>query len=163
MQNELCQNIFDDIQKIDFFKQCSTQNECLYHNIRYVNYDVMEQSISSVAWENYSLEQANQMSEYLFKKANKDFQYWNDYAQAFKSKWASIEPAVYQAMKEKQLPTDIMATVQWDLIHYYILKSFYRHKLPKFFEHLFLIYQSGFLPCGVDDDKNFDDPIILIY
>ncbi|STZ63030.1 Uncharacterised protein [Moraxella lacunata] len=164
MQNtKLCQNIFDDIQKIAFFKQCSTQKECLYKNIRYVDYDIMEKSINSLAWENYTLEQANQMSEYLFKKANQDFQCWNDYAETFRSQWATFEPIVYQAIKDKQLPIDIMVSVQWDLGHYYIMKSFYRHKLPKFFEYLFLIYQSGFLPCGIDDYENFDDPIILIY
>lgn len=160
---DVSQKIIDDIKSIDFFKHCGTQQECLYPNITYVSDDVMEKSISSLAWENYRLEQANQMSVYLFKNANQDFQYWNDYAKAFKAKWADIEPSIYQAMTKQQLNTDVMASIQWDFIHYYIMKSFYRHKLPKFFEQLFLIYQSGFLPCGADDYHNIKYPNILIY
>lgn len=160
---QFSQESFDLVKEISFFEKCGTQAHCLYENVIFVSRETMEKSINSTKWEDYTLEQSNILTEYLDSKAQNDYQNWNKFVAEFKTQWTEIKPSICQKIADFHLPSQIITDIEWNLLHFVVLKSFVPHRLSPFFEHLFLIYQSGFLPCGADDYKNLKNAPILIF
>ena len=156
----------EKIKDIDFFKNCGSQGTLNNVHIEFVDKITASKTGGSIEWENYTLEQANEITSFLDNKAQLDYNlYWNEYVDEFKKYWDS---EIYKGMLEVTKKIDInnellITSAQWDLLHYVMEESYKKYNIPTFFYKLFSIYEAGHYPCGVKDYSELKNPIILVY
>lgn len=155
----------EKIEKINFFSNCSKSLNNANANFISVNKDFMCKSISSNEWEDYTLEQANILTSFLSQKAPNEYSlYWNIFAEKFRQCWKeSLEQSISQKIQAAHLSNDILPDIAWNLSHYVIMKSFDFYNPPGFFESIFLVYEMGKLPCGMENYNDFKNGKLLIY
>ena len=85
---EINKEIIDKIKKINWFTNCGNNLEIsLLYEVSYIkNIENLIKHISSIKWENISLEEKNKLTVYLFKNHNDKYQdIWNCLVREIKS------------------------------------------------------------------------------
>ncbi|MEB6224943.1 hypothetical protein [Pantoea anthophila] len=105
-------------------------------------------NVTSVGWENITLEAGNAITGYLAKKQSSKCQHWNRLVREAKAIMHSeIIPTI---TNPTQFDDDFLINiVKWDLISF-LAEDACKELLPNplFFERLMLIYENGHIPCG---------------
>jgi hypothetical protein len=149
----------DEIFQIDFFSEVGIYNETMPEKFILIDNKLeVEKLILLDDWAAYREEKSAEVTSYL---NNKDInfynEYWNVFVRRFKEIWnTKLESKISNSLLQKNLASEILIQVRWDLLNYVMVQSYQSLKPPKFFLELFNIYQLGHLPCGVNDSKNKD-------
>ncbi|UVO07424.1 hypothetical protein LW347_16280 [Pectobacterium polonicum] len=139
----------DRLLKVDWF--ANVGNQCSIPNIKVaVSLNEANLSLSSLDWENVTLEESNKISGYLAVKHTVIFQEWNNLAKEakcfLKDKLLKIIPQLNDF--DNIL---LLQCIEWDVVSY-LIEDAYKDKIkkPLFFDSLIHIYESGHIPCGWD-------------
>jgi hypothetical protein len=104
--------------------------------------------ITSVDWENTTLEAGNEITGYLAKKYSREYQEWNTLVREAKG---IIDAEIIPAIKITNNISEeiIFDNVKWDLVNF-LMEDVYRGclKHDHFFEFLIEVYENGHIPCG---------------
>jgi hypothetical protein len=107
---------------------------------------------SSVAWENYSLEQQNLLTMYLHEHARDRYRGWNGIVQAIKEDLHPLVerklPLALSRLKVAGGPTQVRNSVQWDILGACMELEYADVREPAFFCGLMTWYLAGRFPCG---------------
>ena len=155
MEKYITDEIKKEILSINWFSQLgemiNKDNVMIEKNLSKVN-----EFISSIEWENITLEESNNMMIYLYNKISlKELKEWNIIAEEgryFINK--KIIPVIHEieVINKDCLINDI----SWNLLHFIIEEHYKKKKIIKtnFFRELFELYRLGHLPCGWNDYPN---------
>jgi hypothetical protein len=113
---------------------------------------------SSIEWENFGLEQRNQLTMNLSSHARDRYRKWNDITDSIKKvieplvakKLASVAKKIGGATGRKQIQNN----VKWDMLGACMELEYSDVREPNFFCGLMELYYAGRFPCGwgeVDD------------
>lgn len=104
--------------------------------------------ITSIDWENATIEAGNEITGYLAKKHSREYQEWNSLVREAKD---IINKEIIPLMKivDGIDANIILDNVKWDLVNY-LMEDAYKEYLKGdlFFEFLLEIYEDGHIPCG---------------
>ncbi|KTS28522.1 hypothetical protein [Pantoea stewartii] len=120
-------------------------------NIRHVtNESDFIKHITSIEWENATIEAGNEITGYLAKKYTKEYQEWNSLVREAKD---IISKEIIPLMKtingiEENV---ILDNVKWDLVNF-LMEDYYKEYLKGdlFFASLIEVYEDGHIPCGLE-------------
>ena len=155
MEKYITDEIKKEILSINWFSQLgemiNKDNVMIEKNLSKVN-----EFISSIEWENITLEESNNMMIYLYNKISlKELKEWNIIAEEgryfINKKNITVIPEI-EGIKKDFLINDI----SWNLLHFIIEEHYKKKKIIKtnFFRELFELYRLGHLPCGWNDYPN---------
>lgn len=153
MREYLPENIENDILSINWLSQLGNpitqDNVIIEKNLNKVN-----EYISSIEWEDLTLEESNNINSYLYNK-----NLFNE-----QDEWDTIAEIGRAFISNKVIPNipDIneinreylINDISWNLLHF-IIESYYKRKNvinSNFFSKLFELYRQGRLPCGWSGD-----------
>jgi hypothetical protein len=120
------------------------------------------ESCGSAEWEDLCLEAANQYCERLAERAPERFQAWNDIVLAIKpAVIALVREKTKQIVEENDLPTALVNTVNWDILHLCMEAEYADVYPPGFFASQAYWYVKGHFPCGWQGD--FPEGKLIIY
>lgn len=135
------------LQKIKWFVNVGKKTS--FQNIRQVvNESEFMKQITSIDWENTTLEAGNEITGYLAKKNSTEYQEWNALVREAKGIVdAEIIPVINVTNKINE--EIIFDNVKWDLVNF-LMEDVYRKYLKHdhFFESLIEFYENGHIPCG---------------
>ncbi|MCX3311049.1 hypothetical protein ORN12_18995 [Pantoea vagans] len=118
-------------------------------NLRQVaNESEFRKHMTSVDWENTTLEAGNEITGYLAKKHNREYQEWNILVREAKG---IIDAEIIPLIKLTNNVSEeiIFDNVKWDLVNFLmedVYKEYFKHE--HFFELLIEVYEYGHIPCG---------------
>ncbi|MGX7420043.1 hypothetical protein ACWOFR_14690 [Carnobacterium gallinarum] len=143
---KLDQNMIEIIKKIDFLSH-STNLEIGYQEIK--DLKLAEKSINSLKWENLCLEERGKISGYLAQNNKELFSNWNHLVNEIKEK---IIPCVEKKLdililKEKLLE-EMKDQIKFDIINIILYKSYSEVIHSDFYETIYAVYMTGYIPCG---------------
>ena len=155
MEKYITDEIKKEILSINWFSQLgemiNKDNVMIEKNLSKVN-----EFISSIEWENITLEERNNMMIYLYNKISlKELKEWNIIAEEgryfINKKIIPVIPEI-EGINKDCLINDI----SWNLLHFIIEEHYKKKKIIKtnFFRELFELYRLGHLPCGWNDYPN---------
>ena len=155
MEKYITDEIKKEILSINWFSQLgemiNKDNVMIEKNLSKVN-----EFISSIEWENITLEESNNMMIYLYNKISlKELKEWNIIAEEgryfINKKIIPVIPEI-EGINKDCLINDI----SWNLLHFIIEEHYKKKKITKtnFFRELFELYRLGHLPCGWNDYPN---------
>ena len=136
----------DRLLKINWFINVGKETAMLNVN-QVANESDFYKEITSIDWENSTLEAGNEITGYLAKKYNKEYNEWNVLVREAKK---IIDGEIIPTMNGKGLDGRvILDNVKWDLVNF-LMEDAYRKYLrgDLFFESLINIYEGGHIPCG---------------
>ena len=132
--------------KIQWFKNIGHKTSLC--NVRQVvNKNDFIDKISSIEWENTTLEARNKITGYLSKRYTREFQEWNVTATAASN---IIDNEIVPIM-EREIFRDsiVLDSLKWDLMAFLMENSCRKYlKGELFFDCLISVYESGHFPCG---------------
>lgn len=153
MKKYIPKYVEDEILSINWLSQLrnpiTNSNALVEQNLNKVN-----MLISSTEWENITLEEANNISSYLYKKNLFDAQNeWNliaENARDFITNKVIPKIPNVNGIEREYLVNDI----SWNLLHFIIENHYKEEKIISscFFSELFEFYRLGRLPCGWSGD-----------
>ncbi|MGC7560407.1 hypothetical protein [Pasteurella sp. PK-2025] len=119
--------------------------------------------ISSIDWENISLEASNDMYAHLYKKnLHRELDIWEEIVtearQFISHELLPIIPEI-EGIDINYINDD----VSWNIMHF-ILERHFKKQLPRhysFFTRVFDIYKSGYLVCGLQGQ--YPEGNLLVY
>ena len=149
------ENIEKEILSINWFSQLgepiTKHNVFIEKNLSKVN-----ELISSIEWENITLEESNNMRGYLYNKISlKEQKEWNFIAEEgryfINQKIIPVIPEIEGINKDS-----LIHDISWNLLHFIIEEHYKKKKIIKthFFRELFELYSLGHLPCGWSNYPN---------
>jgi hypothetical protein len=104
--------------------------------------------ITSVDWEDVTLQAGNAINGYLSKRQSLKYHYWNGLVRKAKE---IIDIEIIPIIKNPTTLYDdiLINNVKWDLVSF-LAEETYKAYLPneRFFERLTVIYENGHIPCG---------------
>ena len=150
---EINKEIIDKIKKINWFTNCGNNLEIsLLYEVSYIkNIENLVKHISSIRWENISLEEENKLTVYLFKNHNDKYQdTWNFLVREIKSKiLPDIKEKVIKMAEENEVNRkEIITQIEWDILGIIMAYSYSDYMEPVFYKEIFRIYENGNIPCG---------------
>ena len=153
-------NACDGLNKIEWFSSLGEQYAL--PNVKLaVSLNDAHEYLSSPEWENVTLEESNNISEYLSVKHSMISQEWNKLAKEAKVflKNELINKIPQLDCFDNKL---LLQCVEWDVVHY-LIEDAYKDKLkkPLFFNSLMSVYESGHIPCGWDGE--WPEGTLVIY
>ncbi|MBT8500051.1 hypothetical protein DH20_11500 [Pantoea agglomerans] len=116
--------------------------------------------ITSVDWEDVTLQAGNAINGYLSKRQSLKYHYWNGLVRKAKE---IIDIEIIPIIKNPTtLDDDILINnVKWDLVSF-LAEETYKAYLPneRFFKRLTVIYENGHIPCGWEGQWPFGRLVI---
>lgn len=146
---------FEKVNNINWFSNCGNEFSIADFpiKIKFVDsLDKMMTNLSSVTWENFTLEARNRLTEFLQKRERGSYSgHWNKITDTNKSKLKVVEKIAREYADKNKLDKVFVDDINWNVLgasmedHYYSINS----GIPIFFKYLMEIYSQGNVPCGV--------------
>jgi hypothetical protein len=106
-------------------------------------------SCSSTAWENFTLEAANNLRVRILKVAPERFKLWNEVIDIVKPfSQALVQDKISGILAAENLPKAVSDCVEWDILHLCVEAEYSDVVEPGFFSSLSYHYYTGHFPCG---------------
>lgn len=111
-----------------------------------------EKNINSLKWENFVLEKDGDFSVYLFKNQSDIYKHWNSLAISAKEEIIpQIEERLDNLIADSKLLESMKDQIKFDIVGlaiYLTIKKVVPQAESPFFDELYALYQSGYIPCG---------------
>ena len=111
-----------------------------------------EKNINSLKWENYVLEKGGDFSVYIFKNHSDIHKHWNSLGISAKEEIIpEIEARLDNLIGEGKLVASMKDQIIFDIIgiaRYLTIKNVVPQAESTFYDHLYALYQAGYIPCG---------------
>ena len=116
-----------------------------------------EKNINSLKWENYVLEKGGDFSVYIFKNHSDIHKHWNSLGISAKEEIIpEIEARLDNLIGEGKLVASMKDQIIFDIIgiaRYLTIKNVVPQAESTFYDHLYALYQAGYIPCGYAGEK----------
>jgi len=149
---QLDSEIFQRLAKIRWFSKCGQKPEGNFgfDNLEIAaNWEVAKGYLTSLNWENATLEARNKITEKLSSKYQNEFQYWNKLTNEARDRLTKeIMPQIIAFQEHNVLPDRFNKCVRWDILAAVMETTYKRCLSPGFFSKLLAIYEDGHFPCG---------------
>jgi hypothetical protein len=104
---------------------------------------------SSLEWENFCLDMANEYRARLRERSMDRFNKWNDTVDTVKKSLIPlVRIKVEPVARQHNLPRVFEGTVQWDMLHVCMETEYADVCPPGFYGNLAFWYLKGHFPCG---------------
>ena len=111
-----------------------------------------EKDINSLKWENFVLEKGGDFSVYIFKNHSDIHKHWNSLGISAKEEIIpEIEARLDNLIGEGKLVASMKDQILFDIIgiaRYLTIKNVVPQAESTFYDHLYALYQAGYIPCG---------------
>lgn len=144
---QLEQEVIDDLLGIEFL----AHHKKLEIKAEYItNLTVASKSMNGLKWENLCLEKSGDVTSYLSINHKALYNtYWNELAIAIKT---NIIPLINQKLDaliaEGRLIEKMKSQILFDMMNIALFQSYSKVCESDFYEELYEIYESGYIPCG---------------
>ncbi|MBC6308209.1 hypothetical protein HCJ66_01450 [Listeria sp. FSL L7-1582] len=106
-------------------------------------------SINSLKWENLCLEERGTFTAFLSNNNRDLFRNWNHLTAEVKEKIIPItEEKLDKLISEGYLLEDMKSQIKFDIVNITLYKSYSSVVRSDFYELMYSIYLSGYIPCG---------------
>ncbi len=154
------------LKNINWFSHCGTEEMLeIRQAYRFVSdHREMLRRIAETEWENYTLEQENELTSYLSNHHRDAYRFWNQHCMTVKEK---IFPDLFEYIKEQyqqyfpDMEQVVLDDLQWNILGIFLADAYSEYYRSAFSEDLLTIYRSGHIPCGISDENG--DTILMIY
>lgn len=154
------------LKNINWFSHCGKEETLkIGRTYRFVsNHSEMLRRIAETEWENYTLEQENELTSYLSNHHRDAYRFWNQHCITIKEE---IFPDLFEHIKEKyrqyfsDMEQEVLNDLQWNILGILLADIYSEYYRSDFSEDLLEIYRSGHIPCGISDENG--DTIRMLY
>lgn len=116
-----------------------------------------EKNITSLKWENYCLDKNGDLTAYLFKNEKTIYNEWNNLVKDSKKYLIpKIEEKLYGLVNSGYISENMISQIKFDIIGlsvYLTIKAICPTVDLTFYNDIYALYQSGFIPCGHSKGK----------
>ncbi len=146
-------DVYARVRKIDWFASCgSPLSVDLTMGIDSVDSwsDAMKECESD-NWETATLEARNQLTIFLSKHHRDKYRNWNNISREHKDALVNtlVDDLIRPFQEQRGLSVSLVHSVQWNVLAALMELSYIEYNHQCFFFHeLFMVYESGHLPCG---------------
>jgi hypothetical protein len=169
-------DFLDVIKTVKLFANCGKEVaiECIFPCKQLLSIAEVNRNITSVSWENFTLEARNQLVFYLRKYNVKEEKNWNEITLFYKKELKYFEPIVEAFIRNSQIDGIEQHDFNWIMLAM-CMENYYfgiNKNIPVLFRELLPTYLAGHIPCGwigkgkVDTyttPVNLSEGILLIY
>ncbi len=143
----------DSLRRASWFSNCG--NPCFIDLSvaiqQFDNWGRALESCSSHEWSNIQVAAQNQLTLFLHRNDNENYQNWNRFVQDRKQ--AILDPLVEKQVRPFQekhgFPVRWVQCVQWDILGALMEEMYARSQHgAHFFHELLMVYEAGHFPCG---------------
>ena len=142
-------DVINELINIDFLKE---ERETSLPITQLKTVKEAEKNINSLKWENFVLDKRGDYTVYLFKNHSDIYKHWNELVDSVKEEIIpEIEARLDNLIAESKLVASMKDQIKFDIIGLAIYLTI-KKELPQaestFFDDLYALYQSGYIPCG---------------
>lgn len=142
--------LITELLNLDWFGKCGIKEKIQGINIEFVkDQRTFEKKIGGLNWQNYVLNRANDMSEYLLNMGEKYADEANEKNVFYRENYIpKIRLAFQDKVKKYELSQRITSDIEFNLLVILRANLFSELYTDIFWDQILEIYKSGHIPCG---------------
>ena len=142
-------DVINELINIDFLKE---ERETSLPITQLKTVKEAEKNINSLKWENFVLDKRGDFTVYLFKNHGDIYKHWNELVDSVKEEIIpEIEARLDNLIGEGKLVASMKDQIKFDIVGlaiYLTIKKEIPQAESPFFDDLYALYQTGYIPCG---------------
>lgn len=147
------EKFIENLQTIHWFANCGkgcTLSEFPITIQPIYSIDDCKESISSLGWENTTLEARNRLTIFLHKNNMDDYRQWNKVTDYYKENFDQLTKVIKEYANINGFGKEVIDDISWNILgaamenHYLSVNK----KIPIFFKYMMDVYAAGHIPCG---------------